>query len=1181
MRPMSLMTLVLCLACGEVPADGANAFDPSVPEGQQAKSRLAGEVVLLPAQLGTSALLDAVSIEAFRDDETKVGETSADENGAFQLENIPASATRVVARLDGFGTAEEALRLDIGEAREGIRLELVHHSDTNEGVLLEGHVFEGMDEVPAEVEVGVSREADGVLLWRDIPDGAGGFRFVVARDETYFVRHLSARHEPASVGPLKWDGSRFLDGDRAAPVLHVKEKKPNTKVTVNLRVKPDFVPRACARVTLFSLEADHQVSKMACATRSDGESAMPLVEQGLPVGEYILEVSEPGFEYVFEFIKVEPLEGDLAASDGTLVEVALKLEVLREANLDLVDVVIDACDLRGIDLRRGGLRGAVFTGNFVDGRDCENAADLEESQLGPLDLSGADLSNSRFHIDGGSDVTLGAETAMRGEGVKLTGADLSGVELFGLTFTGADLRGAKLDGAQLDGCTFDRVDLRGASFVGAFLEVASFYRAVRRHPEGHPWQQAEDADFDNGHGVPEGGYPRFACERCLQEEPNENDTLLAGADFSRAKLFGADFAGLCLSEARFTNANFEASDLRLACLGGSTLAGARLTRVRADGASFRQADLSGAVLDRVSARGADMREVFAPGITLAETDLRPRLPYLDDDPCDPLPEEQASPEACDSAQRPAECGCFSDLQLAALTGANFSHVRLDHARLRGANLLGALLGPSPEAPAEQPELCDITAWDDCGRACLAMEDNCGGCTIDPRACEADSAETNMARCLLALVQEHGESPCEGHPAYDACHDWAVGGMGEGEPPHELASKGCSWAEVTAGSCNSDFVLPPECRARTSLFEADLQRALLGAATLYAVEADGASFVDADLSGADLSDSDLSGADLRRATARRADFVSCRLDSADLSRIEAERADFSGASLQGARLDGAQLRNAVLEGSKLHATATETAVDLSGASLGLADLTGAQLPGANLSSADLTGAQLIDVDLHHANLTRARLLGTRIAAVDRDSVDLREIEGVGLIATGAALQDVLFDGARLHAADFTDLSPFERVSFRGADLLEADFSGVFGDAIDFSGAMLQHGRLRGAQFHGTFDSTCFYQATLDEAEFAGSGRGACFQEARVEDADLSCVLVEGAPEVGLHPDCFCDLIDGPLFNAKVDGASFCEGEWDAVGMDAEGDPNLEACVCGAGGAELCFDGICGEACCPEE
>ena len=90
------------------------------------------------------------------------------------------------------------------------------------------------------------------------------------------------------------------------------------------------------------------------------------------------------------------------------------------------------------------------------------------------------------------------------------------------------------------------------------------------------------------------------------------------------------------------------------------------------------------------------------------------------------------------------------------------------------------------------------------------------------------------------------------------------------------------------------------------------------------------------------------------------LVAVNLSGAVLYHAQLSGADLRMANLQGASLDGANLSDADLRSA-----------DLSGAKLWDANLSDANLQGANLTEAQLWGANLSDADLFLANLTGAK------------------------------------------------------------------------------------------------------------------------------------------------------------------------------------------------------------------
>lgn len=114
-----------------------------------------------------------------------------------------------------------------------------------------------------------------------------------------------------------------------------------------------------------------------------------------------------------------------------------------------------------------------------------------------------------------------------------------------------------------------------------------------------------------------------------------------------------------------------------------------------------------------------------------------------------------------------------------------------------------------------------------------------------------------------------------------------------------------------------------------------------------------------------------------------------LSDVDLRGADLAYADLSGLVLWDADLTGADLSDADLSGAVL------TGALLVGASLQNADLDGACLPGADLRGADLTSTLLQHTSLYQANLRGAVLAGAVL-----DFADLREADLSGADLTGA-------------------------------------------------------------------------------------------------------------------------------------------------------------------------------------
>ncbi|MCG8384542.1 MAG: pentapeptide repeat-containing protein [Cytophagales bacterium] len=193
-----------------------------------------------------------------------------------------------------------------------------------------------------------------------------------------------------------------------------------------------------------------------------------------------------------------------------------------------------------------------------------------------------------------------------------------------------------------------------------------------------------------------------------------------------------------------------------------------------------------------------------------------------------------------------------------------------------------------------------------------------------------------------------------------------------------------------------------------------------------------------------------------------------------------RIDLSGANLRGANLTGADLSNVNLRG-----------LDLQNANLSRADFTGADLTGADLSAANLTGA-----DFSGADLTRANLFG----------VDFGLTILVGTIFTQSTLSWAVFQGKNLGGLDFSHANfmraDLARANVTGANFFGADFRWANLNGADFSRATLPT-RFRGALARGGM-RLVRGQGTisLDQSKFHGASMlGTDFRGAQITNAHI--------------------------------------------------------------------------------
>lgn len=205
-------------------------------------------------------------------------------------------------------------------------------------------------------------------------------------------------------------------------------------------------------------------------------------------------------------------------------------------------------------------------------------ADFSGKSLEKVDLSRLDLSGAKF-----------------------AGANLFAAKLEDSNLTGADLTGANLGLAWVIRANFTRADLSGATVQG--LVVAS---GLQTNPAEAP--VFAGTKFVKARVIARfGGFDLrgadFSGAMLAVDMRNQSMGILR-ADFSGARLQGANFAGADLGRAWF----------RFAKLQGARFTGASLQHVDFSGADLTRADLTGA-----DATGADFGAAVLAGVTGLDT----------------------------------------------------------------------------------------------------------------------------------------------------------------------------------------------------------------------------------------------------------------------------------------------------------------------------------------------------------------------------------------------------------------------------------------------------------------------------------------------------------------------------------------------------------------------------------
>lgn len=226
-------------------------------------------------------------------------------------------------------------------------------------------------------------------------------------------------------------------------------------------------------------------------------------------------------------------------------------------------------------------------------------------------------------------VQLGAQIReWHSQGICLAGRDLSGANLMGMNFSGADLREVMLEGANLTGASFRGADLQGAIFVGAEITETDFSeanlrqanlscsRGVRAKFTGANLSHTQvldaywvDASFENAN------LERMLAIRLTLDRSTLDDVYANKATFADVKAEDTQWKSACLGKTVFLKtdlrgSNFSKASLFKTVLNNAQLQGsqwqlATLESVQGGGsADWSYADFKGMIAKKCGFRGA-------------------------------------------------------------------------------------------------------------------------------------------------------------------------------------------------------------------------------------------------------------------------------------------------------------------------------------------------------------------------------------------------------------------------------------------------------------------------------------------------------------------------------------------------------------------------------------------------
>jgi len=205
--------------------------------------------------------------------------------------------------------------------------------------------------------------------------------------------------------------------------------------------------------------------------------------------------------------------------------------------------------------------------------------------------------------------------------------------------------------------------------------------------------------------------------------------------------------------------------------------------------------------------------------------------------------------------------------------------------------------------------------------------------------------------------------------------------------------------------------------------------------------------------------------------------------------------------------------------ELFAAKVGETVDLSGKDLSRLDLSGTNFKAARLSRSNLFGADLTDADLSGALLQGTTLDRTTLVRTKFDHADLSDATLL-IPATYVAEMSAPGDAPSFRAATLKRLRMtglYRSVSFRSADLTEADLSSPTKNFGDHSNANTKRTTCQSCDYQGARLVGADLTHTLMQfSSFAGADfTGADLSYADFTKADLSGANLTGAKLVGTN------------------------------------------------------------------
>lgn len=366
--------------------------------------------------------------------------------------------------------------------------------------------------------------------------------------------------------------------------------------------------------------------------------------------------------------------------------------------LDLNDENLGSLDLTGADLRRSSMsRANLHSTKLVN-------ADLREMTMvcpgmERTDLTGADLTHAYIHalaaqtcsFDNANLTGLRDATGTLFHGCSMRSTTLTGSQLAGSSFYQCDLTGSTLDDINLQGSLINECMLSGASLRGALLDQVSMVKVALadadfRGATGQGFSIARPTSTDNL-CLADAHLPRLRLDTVRGSRWDAAGLKAPGADLFDVALTFADLSGADVSRSMWRSVVAPAAQmagiiLTDAKLTGCSLAGGDLSHAHAENLAVVECDLTGVDLSGATARCVTARDVNLSNATLSHANLYRSMITGD-------PPKAMSMRGADLRNAVlVQAYIAADLTGSDLSGANAAYSRFSQSCLDGALLDG-------------------------------------------------------------------------------------------------------------------------------------------------------------------------------------------------------------------------------------------------------------------------------------------------------------------------------------------------------------------------------------------------------------------------------------------------------------------------------------------------------------